>query len=139
MRWSVRDAVASVLVVAMLTGYIGYLVGGSMPLIHDTLATAATTFILWIAVFLVLLVTDGHDLTTAGGTAELMLFALSITLAGAAVLAADLLTGVAPVLLAVSIATAVVTWTVRLLHDSGRLRHGPGAPRGPRHGRLAAR
>jgi len=58
-----------------------------------------------------------------------ILFAASITLGGAAVLAADMRTGPAPVLLAAFVVTAVVTWTVRLLYDSGR----------PRHGRLAAR
>ena len=115
-----RDAVATLLFVAMVACYIGFLVGGSMPFIHDTLATAATTFILWVAVFLV---AGGHDITVAGGVTELLLFAASITLGAAAALAADMLTGPAPVLLAVFIGTAVMTWTVRLLHDSGRLRH----------------
>ena len=121
MRWSVREAVATLLFVVMVTCYVGFLMGGSMPFIHDTLATAATTFILWVAVFLL---TDGHDITAPNQVAELLLFAMSITLGATAALAADLLTGPAPVLLAVFIGTAVVTWTVRLLHDSRRLRHG---------------
>src|SRR5690348_13923831 len=117
-----RDAVASLLVATMVAAYVGYLAGGSMPLVHDTLATAATTFILWVAVFLLVLITGGYDITTRSGGTELLLFAVSITLGGAAVLAADLLTGVLPglppVVLAGLIATAVVTWTVRLLHHS---------------------
>jgi hypothetical protein len=117
----VRGAVATLLFVAMVTCYVGFLVGASMPFIHDTLATAATTFILWVVLFLV---TDGHDITSPGRAIELLLFAVSITLGAAAVLAADMLTGLAPVLLAVFIGTASVTWTVRLLHDSRRLRHG---------------
>jgi hypothetical protein len=126
MKRSVREAVATLLFVAMMTCYAGFLVGWSMPFIHDTLATAASAFILWVAVFLL---TDGHDITTPGRATELLLFAASITLGGAAVLAADMRTGPAPVLLAAFVVTAVVTWTVRLLYDSGR----------PRHGRLAAR
>lgn len=120
MRWSVREAIATLLFAAMVTCYIGFLVGGSMPFIHDTLATAATTFILWVAVFLV---ADGYDITSPARVTELLLFAASITLGAAAALAADMVTGPAPVLLAVFIGAAVVTWTVRLLHDSGRLSH----------------
>lgn len=121
MRMPIRETLGTVLVAAMLVPYVGYLVGWSMPFIHNTRAMAATAFILWVGVFLV---AGRYDTTTHDGNTELVLFAASITLGAAAALAAEMLTGLAPALLAAFVGLAVVTWTVRLLQDTGRWHHG---------------
>lgn len=120
MRMPIRDTVATLLVAAIVVSYAGFLAGASMPFVHDTLGMAATAFILWVAVFLV---AGRYQTTTAEGIAELVLFAVSLTLGAGAVLAAEMLTGLAPALLAVFVGTAVVTWTVRLWQDIGRWQH----------------
>jgi hypothetical protein len=122
MGWSISDALATLLVAAILVPYLGLVAGGSMPLIHDTLAMAATAFIGWVAVFLL---AGRYDATSRAGITELVLFAVSLTLGAAAVLAAETATVLGSALLAVFVAAIVVTWTMRLVHDPGLWRHGP--------------
>ncbi len=121
MKTPIRDTLGTVLIAAMVVPYVGYLMDASMPVIHDTLGMAATAFILWIGAFLV---ADRYDTTTGDGITELLAFAASITLGAAAVLTAGMLPSAAPVLLAAFVVAALATWTVRLLRDSGRWRHG---------------
>jgi hypothetical protein len=126
MRVPIRDVLGTVVVASIVVPYVGFLVGGSMPFIHDTRAMAATAFILWVAVFLI---ADQYDTTTSDGTTELVLFAIAVVLGGAAVLAAEMLAALAPVLLAGFVGMAVVTWTLRLLRNTGRWHHGTLAAR----------
>jgi len=122
MRAYLRDMLATLVVAAILVAYLAFLAGGSMPLIHDTLAMAATAFVGWVVVFVL---AGRYDTASRGGVTELVLFAVSIALGAGAVLAAETSTVFGPVLLAVFLVAVAVTWGVRLRHDHRRSHRPP--------------
>jgi hypothetical protein len=54
MRWTLRDAVATLLVAAAFVPYVGYLVWGGMPFIQDPRGMAAAALVLGALAFVAL-------------------------------------------------------------------------------------
>jgi hypothetical protein len=114
MKLTIRDAIASVLVAAILVPYAGYLWQGEMPFIQDPRGMSATALILGVAAFL----TAGRLFHTGTlGKVETGLAVVSVVVGIAALLLAE--TVAAEALLAAFIATIVVVWAVQMLHHAG--------------------
>jgi len=119
MKLTIRDAIASVLVAAILVPYVGYLWQGEMPFIKDPRGMSATALILGLAAFL----TAGRKTDTGPLTkVELGLGLVSFGIGVVALVLAE--TAAAEVLLAVFIATIVVVWAVQMLHHAGLIHTG---------------
>jgi len=114
MRLHLRDWVATVLVVAVLVPYIGYLLRGTMPFVEDPRGMSATGLVLGLAAYVVLgIPADARR----GHVLEAALAGTSLALGVAALALAETL--VAEVLLAVFMVSIVVVLAVTLAAHAG--------------------
>lgn len=121
MRFSVRDAVASLLVVAIAVPYVGYLVDGSMSFVEDPRGMSAAGLIFGVAAFIVGRRTAGSPFM---GKVEAVLGVVAFAAGIAAVGFAE--TAGAEVLLAVFMVMILVTWAVSMADHAGLISSGPG-------------
>jgi hypothetical protein len=131
MRPRIYDAIATLLVAAVVVPYIGFLVAGSMPFIKDERGMSATGLVLGIIAFAV------AWRRWSGGRLTMVEQVLGwVSLAVGIVALAFAETGAAVVLLAVFMATIVLTWAVEMLHHAGLILvpTTPGTPLAPTHG-----
>lgn len=125
MRLTLRDLIATVLLVAIGIPYVGYLVAGDMPFVEDPRGMSAVGLLLGAAMFLVL--RSGDELDKAG-KAESGLALLSLALGLVALAFAE--TAAAEVLLAVFMVSILAVWAVEVADHSGLVHwHGPTATR----------
>jgi hypothetical protein len=104
-KLTIRDGIATGLLVAILVPYVGYLVRGEMPFVQDARGMSATGLVLGVVAYLV----AGRITTaTAAGRVELGAAVATFALGVAALVLAE--TVAAEVLLAVFVAAIVVTW-----------------------------
>jgi hypothetical protein len=123
MKLTIRDAIASVLVAAILVPYVGYLWQGQMPFIEDPRGMSATALVLGVAAFL----TAGRMFHTGTlGKVEIGLATVSAFVGIAALLIAE--TAAAEALLAAFFATIGVVWAVQMLHHAGFITTGTTRP-----------
>ena len=115
MKLNIRDGIATVLLAAILVPYVGYLAWGDVPFIQDPRGMSAVGLILGAAMFL----TAGRFTWTFAGKVEIGAGIVALAMGVIALLLAE--TGVAELLLAVFMATIVVTWAVQMLHHAGLL------------------
>jgi hypothetical protein len=123
MRLTLRDLIATVLVVAVVVPYVGYLVRGEMPFIEDPRGMAAVGLILGFFAFVIARTGDAFDRV---GRTEVALGTATLVLGGVALGLAE--TAAAEVLLAVFIGAIVVMWAVEMADHVGWV---------PGHGRPA--
>lgn len=128
MRLSVRDAVATLLVVAIGVPYVGFLIDGSMPFVEDPRGMSATGLIFGIAAFLVGRRTAGSRLI---GKVEAALTVVTLVAGILAVAFAEAAS--AEVLLAVFMVTILVTWAVSMADHAGLISSGRGHGAGYAH------
>lgn len=114
MRFTVRDLVSTLLVVAIGVPYIGYLVRGEMPFIEDPRGMAATGLVLGTAAFLVARSGDRLDQV---GKAEVGLAGVSLALGIAALIFAE--AAAAELLLALFMGSIAVVWLVEMVDHAG--------------------
>jgi hypothetical protein len=114
MRLTPRDAVATLLVAAVVVPYVGYLVEGEMPFIQDPRGMSATALVLGAAAYLVL----GRPVTSK--RMERVVVALVAAVAVLGVVAFALAeTAAAEVLLAVFVVSLVVGFLALLVGRAG--------------------
>lgn len=114
MRLTLRDLVASLLVLAIAIPYVGYLVNGSMPFLEDPRGMAAVGLLLGAVAFLVM--RSGDELDRAGRTeAGLALGSLALGLVALAFAE----TAAGEVLLAVFMVSILVVWAVEMIDHAG--------------------
>jgi hypothetical protein len=124
MKLNIRDAIATVLVLAVAVPYTGYLVYGEMPFIEDPRGMSAVGLILGVAAFLVL--RRGH----ADGRFSTVVAVLAVVSVIQGVIALALAeTAAAETLLAVFMGSLAVVWAVALVDHAG-LRPGSLGPAG---------
>ena len=116
MKWTWKDVVATLLVVAIGVPYVGYLVNGDMPFVEDPRGMSAIGIVLGLAAFLVLESGDTRDTTDK---VELGLMAVVLTLGVVTLALAE--TAAAEVLLAVFMGGILVVWAVKLTDHAGAL------------------
>ena len=116
MKWTWKDVVATLLVVAIGVPYVGYLVNGDMPFVEDPRGMSAIGIVLGLAAFLVLESGDTRDTTDK---VELGLMAVVLTLGVVTLALAE--TAAAEVLLAVFMGGILVVWAVKLADHAGAL------------------
>jgi hypothetical protein len=116
---TLRDLVATLLVVAIALPYIGYLVNGSAPFVQDPRGMAGVGLVLGFVAFLVM---SGGEKLDRTRKVELGVAIVSLTLGVVALVLAE--TAAAEVLLAVFMASILVVWAVELMDHLGVL---PGA------------
>lgn len=123
MRLHPRDWVATVLVVAIVVPYIGYLVRGTMPFIEDPRGMSAAGLVLGLAAFVALRIAPearhGHVL-------EAVLAGVSLAIGVGALAFAE--TFVAEVLLAAFVVSIVAVLAVTLLARAGVTLHRSATP-----------
>ena len=125
MKLTLRDLVATLLVVAIAVPYIGYLMNGSMPYIEDPRGMSAVGLLLGAVAFLVM--RSGDELDRAG-KAEAGIALVSLVFGLAALAFAE--TAAAEALLAVFMVSILVVWAMEMLDHSGAVHwHGPTATR----------
>lgn len=120
-KLTIRDALATVLVAAVLVPYVGYLWQGEMPFIKDPRGMAATALILGAAAFVVAGVMSDRD---RFARIEVGLAAVVAIFGVVVVVLAE--TAAAEALLAALVAGVVAVWVMQMLHHAGYL-----GPRGP--------
>ncbi len=114
MRLTLRDLVATLLVLGVAVPYVGYLVNGSMPYIEDPRGMSAVGLLLAAVAFLVL--RSGDQLDRAGkAEAGLTLGSLGIGLVALALAE----TVAAEALLALFVASILVVWAVEMVDHAG--------------------
>jgi hypothetical protein len=114
MRLTIKDAVATLLVAAIMVAYVGYLVNGSMPFVQDPRGMSATGLVLGAVAFVVARMGVRRDRL---GLFENWIAAVSLVLGLAALVLAE--TAAAEVLLAVFMVSVVVVWAVEMMHHAG--------------------
>lgn len=114
MKLTLRDLVATLLVVAIAVPYIGYLVNGSMPYIEDPRGMSAVGLLLGAVAFLVM--RSGDELDRAG-KAEAGIALVSLVLGLVALAFAE--TAAAEALLAVFMVSILVVWAVEMIDHAG--------------------
>ena len=107
-RW---DGLASVAIAAIAAPYIGFLVNGSMPFVHDPRGMSGVGLVLGAIAFLAL------NQATSMGTLERTLAGGSLILGVVALALAE--TFAADVLLAVFVGTILVVWALELGEHTG--------------------
>ena len=123
MRLTLRDLVATALLLAIGIPYVGYLVAGEMPLVDDARGMAAVGLLLGAIMFLVLRTGDESD---RAGKLESGLAVVSLAFGLVALASAE--TGAAEVLLAVFMVSLLAVWAVEVADHSGLVHwHGPTA------------
>ncbi len=113
---TMRDWLGTVLVVAIVVPYVGFLVRGDMPLIQDPRGMATIALVLGAAAFLVMGIYGVGVL----GRAEWGLAFAALGVGVAALLLAE--TAAAYTLLAVFVAMIVLLWAVKMLDHAGLIR-----------------
>lgn len=114
MKLTLRDLVATLLVVAIAVPYIGYLMNGSMPYIEDPRGMSAVGLLLGAVAFLVM--RSGDELDRAG-KAEAGIALVSLVLGLVALAFAE--TAAAEALLAVFMVSILVVWAVEMIDHAG--------------------
>lgn len=114
MKLTLRDLVATLLVLAIAVPYIGYLMNGSMPYIEDPRGMSAVGLLLGAVAFLVM--RSGDELDRAG-KAEAGIALVSLVLGLAALAFAE--TAAAEALLAVFMVSILVVWAVEMIDHAG--------------------
>jgi hypothetical protein len=114
MKLTLRDLVATLLVVAIAVPYIGYLMNGSMPYIDDPRGMSAVGLLLGAVAFLVM--RSGDELDRAG-KAEAGIALVSLVLGLVALAFAE--TAAAEALLAVFMVSILVVWAVEMIDHAG--------------------
>ncbi len=114
MKLTLRDLVATLLVVAIAVPYIGYLMNGSMPYIEDPRGMSAVGLLLGAVAFLVM--RSGDELDRAG-KAEAGIALVSLVLGLVALAFAE--TAAAEALLAVFMVSVLVVWAVEMIDHAG--------------------
>lgn len=114
MKLTLRDLVATLLVVAIAVPYIGYLMNGSMPYIEDPRGMSAVGLLLGAVAFLVM--RSGDELDRAG-KAEAGIALASLVLGLVALAFAE--TAAAEALLAVFMVSILVVWAVEMIDHAG--------------------
>jgi uncharacterized membrane protein YfcA len=125
MRLTIRDAIATVLVLAIGVPYVGYLVNGEMPFIKDARGMSATGLVLGAIAFLVLRTGNARDRVGQGETVGAV---VSMILGVAALVFAE--AGAAEVLLAVFMVSILVVFAFEVADHAG-LVHAHTEPRVP--------
>lgn len=125
MRLTLRDLIATALLLAIGIPYVGYLVAGEMPLVEDARGMSAVGLLLASIMFLVLRTGDEADragkLESGFAVVSLALGLVALAFAG---------TGAAEVLLAVFMVSLLAVWAVEVADHSGLVHwHGPTATR----------
>jgi hypothetical protein len=116
MRLTLRDLVASLLVLAIAVPYVGYLIDGEMPFIQDPRGMSATGLILGVIAFVILRTGDAVD---RAGKMEIGGAVVSLALGLVAVAFAE--TAAAEVLLAVFMVSILAVWAIELMDHAGVL------------------
>lgn len=114
MKLTLRDLVATLLVLAIAVPYIGYLMNGSMPYIEDPRGMSAVGLLLGAVAFLVM--RSGDELDRAG-RAEAGIALVSLVLGLVALAFAE--TAAAEALLAVFMVSILVVWAVEMIDHAG--------------------
>lgn len=114
MKLTLRDLVATVLVLAIGVPYVGYLVNGEMPFVEDPRGMAAVGLLLGAAAFLVLRTGDKLD---RAGKVETAAAVLALALGVVALAFAE--TAAAEALLAVFMVSILVVWAVEMIDHAG--------------------
>ena len=123
MRRTLRDLIATALLLAIGIPYVGYLVAGEMPLVEDARGLSAVGLLFGAVMFLVLRTGDESD---RAGKLESGFAVVSLALGLVAVAFAE--TGAAEVLLAVFMVSLLAVWAVEVADHSGLVHwHGPTA------------
>jgi uncharacterized membrane protein YfcA len=125
MRLTIRDAIATVLVLAIGVPYVGYLVNGEMPFIKDARGMSATGLVLGAIAFLVLRTGNARDRVGQGETVGAV---VSMILGVAALVFAE--AGAAEVMLAVFMVSILVVFAFEVADHAG-LVHAHTEPRVP--------
>lgn len=123
MRLTIRDLLATILVVALGVYYVGYLLNGSMPLVQDARGMSAVGLVLGTAAFLVMRYGDPFDryekVTTAVAAGALALGLVALFLAE---------TAAAEWLLAAFMVSILVVWAMEVADHTGLVHHDSSAP-----------
>ena len=114
MRWTLRDLIASLLVLAIAIPYVGYLINGEMPFIQDPRGMSAVGLLLGVSAFVVIRSGDAMD---RAGKAETAVAGVSLVLGLVALAFAE--TAAAEVLLAVFMVSIVVVLATELIDHAG--------------------
>lgn len=114
MRLTLRDLVATILVLAIAIPYVGYLIEGDMPFVEDARGMAAVGLLLGAAAYVVLRMGDEFDRV---GKVETTIAAVSLALGLVALAFAE--TGAAELLLAVFMVSILVVFALELVDHSG--------------------
>ena len=114
MRLTMRDLVATVLVLAIGIPYVGYLIQGEMPFIKDPRGMSALGLVLGAAAFLTFRGTNEHDRV---GTTQAVLAGLAAVLGIVTLVLAE--TAAAEVLLAVFMGSILVVWAFEVADHAG--------------------
>jgi hypothetical protein len=124
-RLTIRDYVATGLVVLVAIPYIGYLVNGEMPFIEDARGMTGVGIVLGFAAFVI--IRGGDELDRTGRT-EVGLAVASLVLGLATLVLAE--TAAAEALLAAFMISILLVWAVEVLDHVGVLpgHHPTGAP-----------
>jgi riboflavin transporter FmnP len=109
-----RDAIATVLVVAIGVPYVGYLMDGEMPFLQDARGMSALGLILGAVAFLVL---RGGNAKDKVGIAENALASLALVLGLLALALAE--TAAAEVMLAVFMGSILLVWATEVADHAG--------------------
>jgi hypothetical protein len=123
MRLTLRDLVASVLLLAIAIPYVAFLVNGEAPFVDDARGMAAVGLLLGAVMVLVLRSADELDRV---GKVESLVALAALALGIVALAFAE--AAAAEVLLAVFMASILVVWAVEVLDHSGLVHwHGEAA------------
>jgi hypothetical protein len=114
MRLTMRDLIATLLVIAIGVPYVGYLVNGEMPFVQDPRGMAAIGLVLGAAAFLVL---RGGNAKDRVGVTENVLAAVALVLGLVALAFAE--TAAAEVLLAVFMGSILIVWAAEVADHAG--------------------
>lgn len=114
MRLTLRDLVATILVLAIAIPYVGYLIDGEMPFVQDARGMAAVGLLLGAAAYVVLRMGDEFDKV---GKIETAAAVVSLALGLVALAFAE--TAAAEALLAVFMVSILVVFALELVDHSG--------------------
>ncbi len=127
MKLTIRDLVATLVVVAIGVPYVGYLVNGEMPFVKDPRGMSAVGLLLGAVAFFALRSVDTLDRV---GKVEFGAWIVSLVLGVVALAFAE--AAAAETLLAVFMASILIVWAFELLDHAGLL-HSHDHPGGLTH------
>lgn len=120
MRMTKRDAMASLLFLAIGIPYVGFLVNGEMPFVQDERGMSAVGVVLGAVAYWIL--RRGRDVVDRVGQAQDGVAAVSLALGLVSLAFAE--TTYAAVLLAVFMGALAVLWAFELVDHAGWIGHG---------------